>query len=90
MSECPTGEAFRTFYEMYWMKDDVYCQSDFITYFGIDSRLARYHLLRMCDEGLLCQIKNKRGNAWYIHHSHKQLFKQNLLFQRKGIRIYPR
>lgn len=90
MADSSTGDKFREFYEMFWLTEDVFCQTDFVKYFGIDSRLARYHLLRMCDEGLLCQVTNKKGNAWYIHHSHRELFKTNLTFKRKGIHIYPR
>jgi hypothetical protein len=89
MSDNSTGEKFREFYEMLWLAEDVYSQSDFVNYFHIDSRLARYHLLRMCDQGLLCQISYK-GNAWYIHHTHKELFKSDLTLKRKGIHIYPR
>lgn len=89
MSDHSTGEKFREFYEMYWLPEDVYEQTSFVTYFSIDSRLARYHLMRMCDEGLICQVTNKKGNAWYIHRSHRELF-TSLTFKRYGIKLYPR
>lgn len=89
MTDSSTGDKFREFYEHFWLHEDVYVQTDFVKYFNIDSRLARYHLLRMCDEGLLTQISYK-GNAWYIHQTHRELFKQNLSFNRRQVRLYPR
>ena len=90
MTDHSTGEKFREFYDMCWLPEDVFEQTSFVAYFGIDSRLARYHLIRMCDEGLICQVTNKAGNAWYIHRSHKELFATNLTFRRYGVKVYPR
>jgi predicted HTH transcriptional regulator len=64
-----THEKFLEYYHTLWQEDDVHTTRDLTDYFQIEFRLARYHLVKMVDEGLLCQVKFE-GNTWYFKRVH--------------------
>lgn len=69
-----THEKFLEYYHTLWQENDVHTTRDLTDYFGIEFRLARYHLVKMVDEGLLCQVKSE-GNTWYLKRVHYNEFK---------------
>lgn len=67
-------EKFLEFYRTLWLDDSVYTTRDLTDYFQIEFRLTRYHLVKMVDEGFLCQVKYD-GNTWYFKRIHYDEFK---------------
>jgi phage pi2 protein 07 len=69
-----THERFLEYYHTMWQDSDVHTTRDLTDHFQIEFRLARYHLVKMVDEGLLCQVKHD-GNTWYFKRKHYDEFK---------------
>ncbi len=56
-----------------WDLSDAYTISDLALRFSIDIRLARYHLMKMVDNGILCQVKWGK-NTYYLKRVWKRPF----------------
>jgi len=66
---------FKDYVESKWNEDEVYVQGDFTYLFGIDSRHARYHLLKLVEAGVLCSVSYK-GRVYYMKRQHRNVFRQ--------------
>ncbi len=66
-----------------WSLGDVYTIGDLAGMFEIDIRLARYHLMKNVDRGILCQIKWEK-NTYYLKKIWKKPFTR---FVHIGVRI---
>lgn len=77
------NKMFEEFVNDSWDKNGAYVITDFENIFGINRRLARYYLMKLTDQGVLCQLKYK-GNTWYVKREFAQDFKQ---FRWIGVRV---
>lgn len=68
-------EQIKLFVVNDWTIDEAYTLSDVAEMFKIDIRLARYYLMRLVDEGILCQIKWER-NTYYAHSCWRKPFRE--------------
>jgi hypothetical protein len=66
--ESELGQLFQTFFIDHWQDDPIamYQQGDFSSLFNIDSRLSRYHLVRLVKLGIVVYVKWD-SSVWYCH-----------------------
>jgi predicted HTH transcriptional regulator len=68
-------EQFIQYFTLNWDDDAVHTTRDLADHFKIEFRLARYHLMKLVDDGLLCQVKYE-GNTWYLKRKYYDEFKE--------------
>lgn len=66
-----------------WELSDAYMIGDLGRMFNIDIRLARYHLMKSVDHGVLCQVKWEK-NTYYLKREWKRPFER---FTHLGVKV---
>ena len=66
-----------------WDLGEVYVIGDLARMFGMDIRLARYHLMKNVDSGILCQVKWEK-NTYYLKREWERPFSR---FTHIGVRL---
>jgi hypothetical protein len=80
-----TYERFLEFEEdpKTWGDDSVYTTRHVANKLGVPFRNARYHMMKLVDEGHLCQIKFE-GSTWYLKRKHYPEF---VVFRKFGVKV---
>jgi hypothetical protein len=78
-----TYEKFLKFVETDWGDDAAYTTRYVADELSMQFRNARYHMMKLVDEGHLCQIKFE-GRTWYLKRKHYSEF---IVFRKYGVKV---